>query len=809
MGELTEKLLSDAMTGIRTDAGGRRYFVQRRLEFRTLELLAQEILDPTLPGRGESLYPLDWSKEPSHSEIRSYAFEASERFLLFWYRVLDVAMARALAGRDREIYRQNFLKPSTYLDIGIPEESRFSSVHPGLHEKILREYQESGTKNIIHNIYYLSDYLSGITDDVIDELRPYQSLWDLKKNRRILIRELDDAHRRLREPLDSPVGNGRLVPAHRIALYLREAILERIGEIISKNEIRLIENDRIRNMVYRIRGGVENLTGNEIQEILENPSSLSLSRSILRLQTLMTLADRLHQKARSAASQLSLILKAELRILKLNYLHRKYDFVVEPRGLHEQIRRYTEIFAERFRSLNLDGKHDAMKLSVMGMYASLHHYRNVLKDLMITETITNQSLHPVEKSLFDHWPVSLTQESPEWNDSGEQWEQAGRFFRIVAGLKQADDDLTSYHKTYSANPDTQTENSDEISHEDPARVTTKYYNHPFKSPGDLHPGNPYDEPEIIEHARRTLYRRLRPVRMTATAYSTIADDRHGAMSLNPVLRLWKDRIRPRERNLPDLATYELNTRQTADCLLELTKLVDTGLEDRLLERRGVVKEQRGDEGIFNMKIFLLPGSVFPIREISRTDFPDFRSKVIGESRNPMELGVPTSVDSILTGAWYQKQNHSLYHTVGADNGSLIETIWKSGRFPGPPAFFFALGQFVHDTLPDNLAYYRAGEKTFRQCVEEYYLEEDRIRKNRGEKTGRRKADNSRPAIRFMFAVQYSYIILEALTGSPQTSLRHAPSEQWLSKHLGLPIHGKSDLTTMKRIREKAREIIHQ
>lgn len=87
--------------------------------------------------------------------------------------------------------------------------------------------------------------------------------------------------------------------------------------------------------------------------------------------------------------------------------------------------------------------------------------------------------------------------------------------------------------------------------------------------------------------------------------------------------------------------------------------------------------------------------------------------------------------------------------------------------------------------------------------------EDRVRKNRGEKTGRRRIDNSRPAIRFMFAVCYARLALEALTGSSQSHFRHRPTERWLGRHIGLPLLNDADRGRLKTVRSNARDLIRE
>ncbi len=311
---------------------------------------------------------------------------------------------------------------------------------------------------------------------------------------------------------------------------------------------------------------------------------------------------------------------------------------------------------------------------------------------------------------------------------------------------------------------------------------------------------PGEERALVKEACREILDRLRPVRRTTSGYSLIPGERHGAMSLNPVMRLWKEKPNPPRADAPAL-TLEMNTKQTVDCLFHLAVLADPDLPLREIERGRIAKLMRGQENLANLKSFLLPGSIYPLREIHPLDFPEFRARVIGETRSPVELGGAS--DCVLTGAWYSKRQHSLYCTVGADNGRLLRILWNSERSPGPPAFFFAIGQYVHDCLEDALVYRKTGAMTFRECVEDYYDFEDRIRKHRGEKTGRRRADNSRGAVRFMFAVLYSRMITEILTGSLQSQFRHPATEKWMETNLGL----SRDREKLRLIRIRLRERI--
>lgn len=314
--------------------------------------------------------------------------------------------------------------------------------------------------------------------------------------------------------------------------------------------------------------------------------------------------------------------------------------------------------------------------------------------------------------------------------------------------------------------------------------------------------DPFEERQAVKEACLEILARLRPLRRTAAAYSLIPGEKHGAMSLNPVIRLWKDKPEPPDRDA-EILSLEMNTKLSIECLFDLAMLADPGLKERSVHRGRIALSMRGREDLGNLHTFLLPGSCAPLREIHPLDFPEFRSRVIGESRSPGELG--STENCVLTGAWYSRRQHTMYVTAGADNGRLLKLLWYSQRSPGPPAFFFAVGQFVHDCLKDDLVYRRSAGIPFRECVEDYYDFEDRIRKNRGEKTGRRRVDNSRAGVRFMFAVLYSRMITEILTGSYQSQFRHAATEKWMEANLGL----SRDREKLRKIRLGLRAIVQE
>ena len=601
--------MKDTSAGLKLDSGGRNYFKQRKVEFRTIVLGAE-----TLHGKwlryDTNLEPLDWSTHPEIPQIRAFALQASKRFLDFWNEVFDVAVARALATRDRGILRHKLFEPSSYFDIGVPEEQRHSSIPPALHSKIISEYNASRFAETENHVYYLTEYLSLLSDDWIEKLKPFEKLWTLTD-----------------------------------------------------------EKARLTEEISQLRATTE-----EEQNLLQAANSLFFH------------ASRAH--------------RIRLRLILL-------------RG---QKRSASQLLEALSRS----------QAEIDSRYAILNEKPIESKDTFAGSGLSADSYLSLCRSILDR------------NSAIES-----------IYLKDVDPAL---------------------------------------------------ERSMVREACRDILHRLGPIRRAAAGYSLIAGERHGAMSLNPVMLLWKEKPNPPRSEAPALS-LEMNTKQTIDCLIRLAHLADPDLGYRELMRGKIAKLMRGIENLANLKNFLIPGSAYPLREIHPLDYPEFRSRVIGETRSPLELGANET--AVLTGAWYSKRQHSLYCTIGADNGRLLRILWNSERSPGPPAFYFAMGQFVHDCMEDSLIYRRSGSITFRECVEDYYDFEDRIRKNKGEKTGRRKSDNSRPGVRFMFAVLYSRMITELLTGSLQSQFRHPATEKWMETNLGL----SRDRARLKHIRIKLREII--
>ncbi|MBX7057948.1 MAG: hypothetical protein K1X75_07765 [Leptospirales bacterium] len=737
MSELARRLLDDARAGLTVDASGRRYFRPRRVRFQTLRLDAAALRSAHWLEFKTPLAPPDWRSEPSHRALHSFATLASERFRQYWYRVIDVAAARALFGRDTAIFTEPFFEGGTLCDLGIPEQQSESSVGPALHQAILDQYQQALTFSSSFSIYYLSQYLQGLTDDLIVQLAPFRQLWRLREERQQRLEALEQLGPALDLSLDELQKDGTT---------LRSQLI-RDGDRLALIALRLAAEQQLwkqlpdaaaRNLLHRLqRGELQVLGENERELIRRIPDLLGQSRGALALYERARGARPLAAAARSVAAILGQLHRLQLREIRLR---------------RQGAMQAGETLSARRQFL--------------------------LRQKQARDEVLRRTLH-------------------RWQQSGGD-SAAARIEEILLRLAEIDRQIEALYQFGQQGPREATPTAD-----CPPRF--RFAGMLQEIPGEFR-GDPLFESHYLKQARDIAVRRLRPVRRSVGGYSVTPGLRHGAMTLNPIMRLWKDRPEQR-RGCPPIILQELNTRATADCLLRLATLVDPDLPRRQLQRERIVLEKRGSETLQNMLLLLLPGSCAPMREIHRLDFPDFRTTALGESRSPAELGSPPEEDGIVVGGWYQKFNHTLYYPVGGDNARLLRIIYDAARSPGPPAFFFALGQFVYDCLPDALAYFRSGELTFRECIEEYYLEEDRVRKNRGEKTGRRRADNSRPGVRFMFAVNYSRLMLEALSASSQSSFRHTPTEQWMQRNLGMPLLRSEERSRMTGLREEARSII--
>jgi len=800
MVNLAEELLNDKAAGLQIDATGRRFFRPRRVTFQTITIRPEDIHRAGWLEYEEELKPIDWQGPgPSHADLRNFAISSSQRFLAFWYRVFDVAIARALCGHGKEIFQTDFYQPTTFVDTGIPARQEHSTVQATLHQKILKEYKLSQYGKLKFRIFYISTYLQGLTDDIRNILSPYNELWNYKKIRFETLQNIEKTFKK-NITIFQEIFRGTTLDRF-LTTALDRSIHEHLLRLLKNSKIRDFETEAVRYLLYRVNSGISGkFQSQEISDILRYHRELRLPHYLIRVYKTLQLPDRIYSLTRSAAALSSAVYRLDLRLARLKYLHRRSGMDINLEVISNRRNDYLKRFEKRLFPL----KNELVGEAELENLKNLHSLHNLLSG-----SETDDPDVAAGDILKKYWDADDNSIFPTNQKEIRDMDNLKICLDLLVQLREAEVNIVKLYSEHAEKPAAaihRAESNSEILQEDGWRYSKLSR---FDLSDEYTVGNPFHENIILNHARSVILRRLRPIRMTASYYSLIPGHRHGAMTLNPIMKLWKDRPNTHDICRPGLAQQEINTRFTMECLIRLAMLVDRKLGRRRVNRGIITRNTRGIENLRNLTFLLLPGSCFPLREIHRYDFPEFRGRIIGESRSPHELGVEPGEDAVLTGAWYQKNNHTLYYPVGGDNGQLVNIIYQSGRSPGPPAFFFALGQFVHDCLKDNQVYYRTGEKTFRECVEEYYIFEDRIRKNRGEKTGRRKLDNSRPAIRFMFAVYFSRLITEALTGSSQSHFRHPPSEKWINRNLQIPLLSSDDRSLMKRIRIKTRSIIEE
>ena len=912
MQKLVNQLLDDSRAAIQRDASGRQYFRQRKVRFRTIHFDPEELLQAGWLEFDRSLVsPYREEKDPSSARIKEFARLSSERFLHFYYRVFDVAVARALSTLDTNLFRVPFIVPSIFLDLGIPEEANAGSVPPALHARIKSQYsasrdfamldipvsespshdlnnpakieivpesmEESGSSHEVllegqngslfksdeaqnrnthpgeadntpgkinanvrnekgrrpgdassqkeaeaeaeadadadatkmaepgqAHIYFLSAYLGGLTDDAIELLKPYRQLWELEDR----LQEIQSVSRNMRKDFEALLLKNNPEQA-------LQQMTQSLHQALKKNELRaILQATPGADLRASIRLFWDQQEVSALYHLLRHIQDFArfLDEPTMAAAGLFLLPEKLERRIRSALLQES---RLHARIMRYNFL--RYRSVPTGRTsdlrlLHDQRNQAHRDAVKLLESAKKLNPEVQIWKEILEEHASIRHQiRKVYENYLNPESSSTETDARKAAKTGNTTSQTMGEESgpqPRLDLEGEPVKPdlsrpapESRILRAATEpLLNKPDSGQKPDPLASADAWLRSENLQKT-----MQAATSRYGKPVEWPAHIRYGNPFARREVLLHIKEQLLERLRPVRSTTTGYSLIPGSRHGILPLNPVMKLWKEKP-GFEANLPEIATREINTPATVECLLSLAALVDQDLYRRQLNLGRILREKLGIQSLGNMKLFLMPGSCGAAREIERPDFPEFRNSVIGESRKPEELGI-AGENAILTGGWYKKRNHALYYPIGGDNGQLLRSIYLALRLPGPAAFFFALGQFVHDCLPDNLIYYAGSEVPFRQITEDYYRQEDKVRKNRGEKTGRRRVDNSRPAVRFMFAVAYARALMEALTGSSQSNFRHPPTEKWMSRYLNLPVLSVSERSRFKELRRKSRSLI--
>lgn len=761
MDPILRSIQEDRHAGLHSDASGRAWFRQRRVRFATIQFRPEDLLAGGWGGFSEPLLPLNWEPPPELRDLRQFAAEASRRFLTFWYRCIDVMVARSLFGQDRRIFQVPFFTGSLFSDTGIAQDQRLSAIQPDLHATILSDYTDTLHLKTTHSIHFLSTYLEGITDDLRDALLPLHALWRAEEERLRLLEEPD-----------------------RLCSLIEQRLLTR-GPSGTLAEALLAEVDR------RLSRQLDLLYG----RLREIPDA-DLRRLIHRhhLEGSFPLAHRERRMILSAAAATpgeSEELTDALDLLEL------------PGTLSRSVRRAFYYATRRLHEATLTLRQPKRATGMERQRAAEERLHSALADLQrLAGNIEGRRLLTRLDRMAEAWEsradMAQSFSSLLLADAGaESTPDSARLLRRLMSLPEelehVDRNILAHHRDES------------LVERESALLDSDQRYPPAPFPRQWHPAR--DERIVLEAARGILNERLRVIRRTASGYSLRPGDRHGILTLNPVLRLWKERSNY-ERGLPPLLRREINTPDVVQCLIDIAVLADPDLPLRSIQASQWMQERHGTRDLQRMRFFLIPGSCGPVREIDTRDFPEFRNRVIGDERSPNELGIDRE-EGVLTGAWYRKNAHTLYYPVGGDNPSLLSIVWKAGRINGVAAFFFALGQFVHDCMDDRQIYYRLGEPTFREAIEDYYQAYEKLKKTRDQRSGRRRRDNSRAAIRFMFAVYYSRYLLEALTGTSQASFRHRATEEWFARHTRIPLLTRSDRQRIRDLRADTRHLIQR
>ena len=604
-----------------------------------------------------------------------------------------------------------------------------------------------------------------INFDLIHYLKPYEKLWNAeeeKKNYRHAILQCVEEY-----------------------LYARSGLLEKLKLFCNEEFYRIIlkknhdsylipsssiSDSTLRNFIHKIRGGKE--MGNLIDSLLSVTLNeiKNLSPAYRNAAMILLFPDRLRTKIRSFLMYLMQLHRYDMRLIKLKYLKNIRNPVERNTFVSDEIQSHTKELDTQ------DSFVDDRRQRIMQLYLENK------KEL---------------KHLLDHNPFKKLQHETQNPDFKKELSSLIQSYEL--GIHSIEDIYKNYH-TINQEMDPEVE---ALIHERSARY---FPFHEWKLPENLTCGNPFHEGAVIDYARELLIKRLRVIRKSSHHVSLVAGERSGAMSLNPVMKLWKSKPSIFSKDLPDTIKKEMNTKETVDILLSISKIAHPQLKEmQIVKKRSAF--QNHDMTLNTLKVLLIPGSVYPLRELDRNNFPEFKNNVIGEARNISELAVVSDERSILTGAWYNSYHHVFYYTIGADQSSLLPIIFHSGRATFLPAFFFALGQFVYDSLDDTKTYRRGMQLTFREVLLHYYSEEEKSRKNRGVKTGRKKPDTSRAAVRFMFAVFYSRLLLEAMTLSPQTMFRVQAVYSWFKKNTGLNLIYGEERTALQEKRKMILEYI--
>ncbi|MEQ8351465.1 MAG: hypothetical protein RH862_08275 [Leptospiraceae bacterium] len=510
MRKLVSQLLEDSRSGLKRDASGRQYFKQRKVRFRTIYFHPDELLEGGWLEFQQSIQsPFADRVDPSPAQLKEFAARSSERFLHFYYRVFDVAVARALATLDTNLFRRPFIEPSVYLDLGIPEDPTVGSVPPALANVILNQYYTSrhyltatsepnyaeeqhlsakieavtedlsreSSKNLPESpdvdlksgpkISYLSSYLDGLTDDAILLLAPYGELWTLEDR----LREIQNRSRRMRQEFHSLfAGHDGSEILQRLTHYFQQAFqkhgMRNVLQSISSSELRA-----------NVRAFMEQNDAAALPYIIRHSQEIRtlLNESVLALVSLYLLPERLEFRIRSALIQES---RLHARIMRYNFL--------------------------RYRSVPM-GKTPDLKL--------LHDQRNRSNKEAVQILESAMKINPDIRIWMD-----LLQEHADIRARIRDI-----YERYLQNATRPDQDPPPGEKTFTSGDSTNDRTNAAANLTDSQLSARLKYGKIISWPEHIAYGNPFARREVLLSIKEQLLERLRPVRSTTTGYSLIPE----------------------------------------------------------------------------------------------------------------------------------------------------------------------------------------------------------------------------------------------------------------------------------------------
>lgn len=766
MKEVLDAVEKDKVAGVHRRADGKLYFVQRKVEFSTIDFKPEYIFSNRWGIFQKPLEPIDWKLPIDKLEDRvlEFSIECSERFHYLWYYYIDIMLARSLSSNDKNIFIKDFLIPSIFLDLGIPENPLWTNVPKAIHQKILNEYSLSLRYKSNRRIFYLSQYLSNLTSDIIEYLKSYQYFWDLE-NKKL------NAYSEIKHLITSIVSN-------QFFSFLKEKLNSLLKKNLLNNTIKF-PNKIIETIYFQCKNDPHHREFSFLERriLLEyfirlNSLQLAQEEKVENLNFLILLNEftnfpmQLERMIRKISFLETFIFKEEIKKIRKIYI--KYS---KTNSLNFQLQ-------EEFLKVTEQQTHSIEEkinlIAELTEYLSLHHvlYLETLIDLFKRDQI--QTFKDLE-----FFFLKMIQNEISIKDDLKK-----EIFAKIKEVSTINKKIIEYYKQSFSLP-----------------VVKFIPNEKYKDKIQVQkfiPGNPFQEKVILHFFRELIKERLKPIRMASNEYSLLTKEKHGILTLNPVLKLWKNQIHF-QKDLPELVQLELNTLITVDCLFELLFLVDPKLKEREIIRGKIVKEIRGKENIDNIKILLLPGSAYPLKEIPSSHFPEFKQKIIGEKRSYKEVGI-LETHYIVTGCWYNKKNHTLYYPIGGDNAELLKKIYLGIKSDVIPAFFFAIGQFVFECLSDTVLYYKNQKKTFREIL--YKLKS--YQRNESKK---KMFLYSKKEIKFEFSILYSQLIMENLTGSLHIQTKVPELYKWFFENLEIQSFFSFDKEKRKKLRIEAQNII--